>query len=336
MSPRYNQNYLCPVKRTLGMEAFAPVGPTAVTTGTFDGVHAGHRTILRRLQEVASSLGGASVVVTFDPHPRKIIHPEFPLQLLTTLEERAELLAEVGLDHLVVQPFTPEFAAWSSLDFVRRGLVQYLDVRRLVIGYDHHFGRNREGTFAHLQEFGPVYGFEVEEIPPHDVDAVRVSSTKIRTELLAGAVDRAAVWLTRPYFCTGTVESGARIGRGLGFPTANVGEIDPDKLLPKDGVYAVWVERLAPQFRGERLAAVANLGVRPSLDPNDVNGGQVLLETHCLDWPATLGMDGGYGKLIQVDLLHKLHDELKYDSLESLEQGIAQDCMDARQWFEKI
>lgn len=321
MSPRYNQNYLCPVKRTLGMEAFAPVGPTAVTTGTFDGVHAGHRTILRRLQEVASSLGGASVVVTFDPHPRKIIHPEFPLQLLTTLEERAELLAEVGLDHLVVQPFTPEFAAWSSLDFVRRGLVQDLDVRRLVIGYDHHFGRNREGTFAHLQEFGPVYGFEVEEIPPHDVDAVRVSSTKIRTELLAGAVDRAAVWLTRPYFCTGTVESGARIGRGLGFPTANVGEIDPDKLLPKDGVYAVWVERLAPQFRGERLAAVANLGVRPTVD-----GSSRKLEAHVLE----PGIADLYGQALRVHFVARLRDELRFPDTEALKVQIAQDVTAAR------
>jgi riboflavin kinase/FMN adenylyltransferase len=303
------------------MEAFVPSGPTAATTGTFDGVHAGHLRILKRLQEVAQPLGGASVLVTFDPHPRKVIHPDFPLRLLTTLDERADLLEAAGLDDLVVQPFTPAFAAWSSLDFVRRGLVEHLNVKRLVIGYDHHFGRNREGTFAHLQEFGPVYGFEVEEIPPHDVEAVRVSSTKIRAALETGDVALAAQWLTRPYFCSGVVAHGARLGRDLGFPTANVGSIDPDKLLPKDGVYAVWVERLHPDYRGERLPGVANLGVRPTVD-----GSLWQLEAHVLDVP----VENLYGQELRVHFVARLRDEHRFPDTEALKAQISRDADEAR------
>ena len=250
------------------------------TTGTFDGVHAGHQAILRRLLASAKELDGQSVLVTFDPHPRRLIHPEYPLELLTTVEERAELLAESGLDFLIVQPFTHAFSQIKSLDFVRQLLVEKVGVKRLVIGHDHRFGRNREGSFEHLREYAPVYGFEVEEIPALDISAMHVSSTQIRQALKAGEVQKAALALTRPYFVTGEVVQGRQIGRTIGFPTANIGGLHADKLLPAQGVYAVRVD-LLDQPAGthtRQLPAVANYGQRPSIE-----AGLAVLEVHLLE-----------------------------------------------------
>ncbi len=305
------------------MEAFEAIPCAVATTGTFDGFHAGHRLILDRMKDIAKGMGGETVLITFDPHPRKVIHPEFPLALLTTLDERAELLSEAGLDHLIVQPFTPEFSSTSSLDFVRKGLVGQVGVKKLVIGYDHHFGRNREGTFAHLQEFGPVYGFEVEEIPPHEVEEVKVSSTKIRKALIAGEVEKAAVFLARPYFVSGTVVHGESRGTGLGYPTANVGQIDPDKLLPADGVYLVMAERLTPEHRGERWPALANLGMRPT-----VEGQKRSLEVHWLDFSGDL-----YGTALRVHFVQRVRDEQKFADVMALKAQIQRDEQTARAYF---
>ncbi|HAB32289.1 MAG TPA: riboflavin biosynthesis protein RibF [Cryomorphaceae bacterium] len=292
------------------------------TTGTFDGVHAGHQAILRRLLASAKELDGQSVLVTFDPHPRRLIHPEYPLELLTTVEERAELLAESGLDFLIVQPFTHAFSQIKSLDFVRQLLVEKVGVKRLVIGHDHRFGRNREGSFEHLREYAPVYGFEVEEIPALDISAMHVSSTQIRQALKAGEVQKAALALTRPYFVTGEVVQGRQIGRTIGFPTANIGGLHADKLLPAQGVYAVRVD-LLDQPAGthtRQLPAVANYGQRPSIE-----AGLAVLEVHLLEEGQDL-----YGQRLRVHFIERLRGEYAFSSREALMNQIGLDADQAR------
>ena len=304
------------------ISAFPTQTAAVATTGTFDGVHAGHQAILRRLMASAKEIGGQSVVITFDPHPRRLIHPEYPLELLTTVEERKELLAGLGLDFLIVQPFTLEFSKTESIDFVRRLLVEHVGVKRLVIGHDHRFGRNREGSFDHLREFAPVYGFEVEEIPAIDMEEMHVSSTQIRQALKAGEVEKATLALTRPYFVTGEVVQGRQIGRTIGFPTANIGGLDSDKLLPAQGVYAVRVDLLdQPASTATRgLPAVANYGQRPSIEP-----GLAVLEVHLLEGGQDL-----YGQRLRVHFIERLRGEYTFPSREALVAQIAKDAEEAR------
>jgi len=304
------------------ISTFSTQTAAVATTGTFDGVHAGHQAILRRLVDSAKEIGGQSVLITFDPHPRRLIHPEFPLELLTTIEERTELLASLGLDFLIVQPFTLEFSKTESIDFVRRLLVEQVGVKRLVIGYDHRFGRNREGSFEHLREFAPVYGFEVEEIPAIDIEAMHVSSTQIRQALKDGEVGKATLALTRPYFVTGEVIQGRQIGRTIGFPTANIGGLHPDKLLPAQGVYAVRVDLLdQPASTATRgLPAVANYGQRPSIE-----AGLAVLEAHL--------MEGGqylYGQRIRVHFIERLRGEYTFANRDTLMSQITKDVEVAR------
>ncbi len=304
------------------ISAFPTQTAAVATTGTFDGVHAGHQAILRRLMASAKEIGGQSVLITFDPHPRRLIHPEYPLELLTTVEERKELLAGLGLDFLIVQPFTLEFSKTESIDFVRRLLVEHVGVKRLVIGHDHRFGRNREGSFDHLREFAPVYGFEVEEIPAIDMEAMHVSSTQIRQALKAGEVEKATLALTRPYFVTGEVVQGRQIGRTIGFPTANIAGLHSDKLLPAQGVYAVRVDLLdqtaSTATRG--LPAVANYGQRPSIEP-----GLAVLEVHLLEGGQDL-----YGQRLRVHFIERLRGEYTFPSRDALVAQIAKDAEEAR------
>ncbi|NDH78594.1 MAG: riboflavin biosynthesis protein RibF, partial [Flavobacteriia bacterium] len=201
---------------------FNPLDCAVATTGTFDGVHLGHKKILGQLVQMAHKVGGESVLLTFSPHPRLVLQPDTELKLLTSLEEKIGLLEQTGLDHVIIHPFTKEFSRTPSLEFVREILVNQIGVKQLVIGYDHHFGRNREGSFDHLKEFGPIYGFEVEEIPALDIDAVNISSTKIRSALTEGDVELAATYLGHPYIIGGEVIKGDQIGRTIGFPTANL------------------------------------------------------------------------------------------------------------------
>jgi riboflavin kinase/FMN adenylyltransferase len=283
-----------------------------VTTGTFDGVHVGHRTILDRLKSTAARVNGQSVVVTFHPHPRLVLFPDDnDLRLIDTLEERVELLRGTGIDHLVVLEFTREFSRITSLDYVRNILVSKLGTMKLVMGYDHHFGRNREGTLAHLREFGPVYGFEVEEIPAHDVDAVAVSSTKIRKALAEGDVATAARYLGRPFALAGSVVQGDRLGRTLGFPTANIGHIDPLKIMPRDGVYKVEADVAQGTFRG-----MLNIGVRPTLGSVEHR-----VEVHLFHFDADL-----YGQPIAVRLLNRIRDERQFSDLDQLRTQLMADA----------
>jgi riboflavin kinase/FMN adenylyltransferase len=311
----------------------------AVTIGNFDGVHRGHQAMLALLRNEARHRALPSCVMTFEPHPRDFFaqslgKPEMAPQRIASLRDKLAELEACGIDQCLVMPFNAWLSGLSPDDFVQQVLVKGLGTRYILVGDDFCYGAKRAGDYASLSLSGQELGFEVARMNSYEVAdpaqahaSVRVSSSAVREALAQGRMSDAAQLLGRPYAISGHVVHGRKLGRELKCPTLNLRF--PHAKPAASGIFVVLVHGLADK----PLQGVANLGIRPSLDPNDVNGGQVLLETHCLDWPASLGMDGGYGKLIQVDLLHKLHDELKYDSLESLEQGIAQDCIDARQWF---
>lgn len=277
---------------------------TVLTTGTFDGVHFGHQKVLGSLTSSAKKSGLESVLLTFDPHPRIVLEQDTDLKLLSTLNEKLTLLEGFGIDHVVVIPFTKEFSRLSSIDFVRQLLVGKLNTKKLILGYDHHFGRNREGSFEHLLEFGPLYGFEVEEIPVQDVDNVNVSSTKIRTAIKEGEVAYAAELMGHLYELSGKVVNGNKIGAGLGFPTANVAVENPYKLLPKNGVYFVQVV-----VGNEKHFGMLNIGFRPTFEQEM----KQTIEVHLFDFDEDL-----YGK--QITLLFKEHirNEISFENTVAL------------------
>lgn len=293
---------------------FNTLNCAVATTGTFDGVHLGHKKILSQLVQTAHKVGGESVLLTFSPHPRLVLQPDVELQLLTSLEEKIGLLEQTGLDHLIIHPFTKEFSRTPSLEFVREILVNQLGVKQLVIGYDHHFGRNREGSFHHLKEFGPIYGFEVEEIPALDIDAVNISSTKIRTALIEGNVELATTYLGHPYIIGGEVIKGDQIGRSIGFPTANLDINFQHKLIPADAVYAGYV-----RLNGEHHKAMANIGRRPTVGSNRRS-----VEIHLLDFEGDL-----YGQHLHFAVGHRLRDVMNFKSLDALKTQLALDKEDA-------
>ena len=293
---------------------FNTLNCAVATTGTFDGVHLGHKKILSQLVQTAHKVGGESVLLTFSPHPRLVLQPDVELQLLTSLEEKIGLLEQTGLDHLIIHPFTKEFSRTPSLEFVREILVNQLGVKQLVIGYDHHFGRNREGSFHHLKEFGPIYGFEVEEIPALDIDAVNISSTKIRTALIEGNVELATTYLGHPYIIGGEVIKGDQIGRSIGFPTANLDINFQHKLIPADAVYAGYV-----LLNGEHHKAMANIGRRPTVGSNRRS-----VEIHLLDFEGDL-----YGQHLHFAVGHRLRDVMNFKSLDALKTQLTLDKEDA-------
>jgi len=254
-----------------GLTDFHPPKNAVVTSGTFDGVHLGHQKILNRLQELAQIKGGETVLLTYWPHPRLVLQPKNnTLRLLSTFSEKVSILTEMGIDHLLVLPFTEEFSQMSSEEFIGKILVDKIQTKTLVIGYDHRFGKNREGSFEYLQSHSHLFGFELEEISRQDVDELGVSSTKIRIALAEGDIHTASKYLRRPYSLSGLVVQGQQIGRSIGFPTANIQVEDPYKLLPRDGAYAVFAE-----VNGLRYKAMLNIGDRPT-----VAGGQKTIEAH--------------------------------------------------------
>lgn len=300
------------------IDSFESHHNAVVTTGTFDGVHVGHRRIIQRLVEVAKQHDGESVLLTFHPHPRLVLQPDMELKLLTNLEEKINLLEQTGLDHLIIHPFTVDFSRTSSLEFVRNLIVNKIGAKHLVIGYDHHFGRNREGSFEHLKEFGPVYGFDVEEIPAQDVDDVKVSSTKIRQALNEGDVETAKTYLTYPFHVTGWVVKGDQIGQSIGFPTANVEINDKNKLIPSDGVYAVRLRM--PKQSANFYYGMCNIGHRPT-----VHGTERRIEVNVFDFKGYL-----YGDKLVVEFLHRIRSEKKFDSIEELKNQLKKDESEAR------
>ena len=298
-----------------GIDDFTPLKYAVVTSGTFDGVHVGHRKIFSRLREIASRNSGETVVITYWPHPRLVLHPEDDsLKLLNTFEEKADLLKGQGIQHLIRIPFTKEFSNLTSEQFIQQILVETIGTRKLVIGYDHHFGKNREGSFEQLKINGPRYGFEVEEIPRQEVDHVAVSSTKIRQALDVGDIETANHFLGQPYCLTGMVVAGDRIGRTLGYPTANI-EVDTRyKLIPPDGIYAVTVRVGHNTFQG-----MLYIGYRPTLA-----GVQRNVEVNIFDFDENI-----YGETITVHFHKMLRGDKKFPDLEAMKIQLANDKADA-------
>lgn len=302
--------------------SFVPGKPAVVTTGTFDGVHLGHRKIIDRLNQLANDIGGQSVLITFHPHPRQVLFPDdHGLSLLSPGNEKLELLEKAGIQNVIVHPFTKAFSRMSSLEYVRDCLVNKVGVKKLVIGYDHHFGRNREGTFDDLREYGTLYGFDVEEIPAQDVDHINVSSTKIRKALESGDIDTATSFLNYPYFIQGNVVEGRKLGRKLGYPTANLELDDPLKLVPANGIYAVRVEWEKKRFNG-----MLSIGNNPTID----DGLERSIEVHLFDMSENI-----YGEHLRVYFYKHLREEKKFDDLSALAGQIKQDELEARQFLQQ-
>ena len=299
-----------------GLSDFPNVSNAVVTSGTFDGVHLGHQKILHRIRELARSINGETVLITFWPHPRLVLYPnEHKLRLLSTFEEKAKLLRQFGIDHLVTIPFTKEFSQLTSKEFIETVLVDGIQTKKLVIGYDHRFGKNREGSFEYLKAHHEEYGFDLEEISRKDVDEIGVSSTKIRVALETSDVATAINCLGRPYELNGLVIKGQQIGRSIGFPTANIHIPNDYKLIPRDGVYAV--EALV---NGSLYKAMLNIGNRPT-----VNGTQKTVEANLFDFQGDL-----YDKQITVYIKAFLREEQKFDGLDALKQQLFQDQKNAR------
>ena len=299
-----------------GLEGFTPVKNAVVTSGTFDGVHLGHQKILTRIREIARSIQGETVLITFWPHPRLVLYPnEHNLRLLSTFEEKAKLLRQYGIDHLITIPFTQEFSQMSSAEFISKVLVEAIQTKKLVIGYDHRFGKNREGSFEYLKDNSSDFGFDLEEISRQDVEEIAVSSTKIRKALESGDVKTAESCLGRPYELNGLVIKGQQIGRSIGFPTANIHIPNDYKLIPKDGVYAV-----EASVDGTLYKAMLNIGNRPTVD-----GTKKTVEANLFDFQGDL-----YDKQITVYFHEFLREERKFDSLEALKAQLFQDQKSAR------
>lgn len=304
----------------------------ALTIGNFDGVHRGHQAMLALLQNEARHRHVASCVMTFEPHPRDYFanvykQPDLAPARIATLRDKLNELAACGVQQCIVLPFNEKFAAQSPKDFIHNVLVQGLGVKYVLVGDDFRFGAKRLGDYSMLDAAGAQLGFEVARMNSYEVRGLRVSSSAVREALARGAMDEVAQLLGRPYAISGHVVHGRKLGRELQCPTLNLRFAHWKPAA--SGIFVVRVHGLL----ATPLQGVANLGIRPSLDPNDFNGGRVLLETHCLNWPASLGAEGGYSKIIRVELLHKLHDELAYDGMDALQQGIHRDCEDARTWF---
>jgi len=284
--------------------------PTAITIGTFDGVHIGHRKILERLINDAKKTGLRATVLTFFPHPRMVLQKDTEIRLLNTIQEKIKILEFIGLDYLIIHPFTLEFSRLSSTEFVRDILVNELKVKKIIIGYDHRFGRNRNANIQDLSAFGNTLNFEVEEIPAQEIDDVSVSSTKIRNALIEGDIKTANEYLGYNYMLTGDVKKGKGLGRQLNFPTANLFIAEEYKLIPKNGVYVV------KSILNDKLYyGMMNIGFNPT-----VNGSSKSIEIHFFDFKADL-----YEQNIQVDILERIRDEHKFNSLEELKAQLLKD-----------
>ena len=291
---------------------------TFVTIGTFDGVHFGHQKIIEKLVLEAKKEGKKSVVLTFFPHPRMVLQKEASIELINTIEERAKLLEKTGLDYLIIHTFSKEFSRTTALEFVRDFLVNQLNISKLIIGYDHHFGKNREGNIKQLTEYSQLYDFTVEEIPAQDIDDVSVSSTKIRRALHAGNLKTANNYLGYNFMINGVVVNGKQLGGKIGYPTANIDVKESYKLIPKTGVYVVKSE-----IDNETIYGMMNIGNRPTVD-----GKHQTIEVHFFDFNKDL-----YHQSLTVELIYFLRDEHKFDSIDSLIHQLKIDENTARNYI---
>ena len=303
----------------------------ALTIGNFDGVHRGHQAMLALLRAEGTQRGVPSCVLTFEPHPRDYFatlarRADIAPARVGTVRDKLLDLAQCGVDQVIVLPFRADLAALRAEVFVQDVLVQGLGARYVLVGDDFRFGSARQGDYALLDKMGNAVGFDVARMNSYEVHGLRVSSSAVRAALAEGRMDDAAALLGRPYAISGRAVHGRKLGRELGFRTLNLRFQHPRPAAM--GIFVVQVHGLGPAG-SPGVPGVASLGVRPTVE----DAGRVLLEVHCLDWPAHLGAEGGYGRLLRVELLHKLHDELKYDSLQALQEGIARDTAAARDWW---
>jgi riboflavin kinase/FMN adenylyltransferase len=296
------------------IDEFVRLKNAVVTIGTFDGVHIGHRKIISGIRELADSSGGETVLLTFFPHPRMILHPEDEsLKLINTINEKAELMEKLGINHLIITPFSRDFSNQTAESYIRDVLVNKIGTKKIVIGYDHRFGKDRQGGLDDLQRLGPVCGFDVIEIPEQDINEVAVSSTRIRSALLQGNIDLANTFLGYPFFITGTVIRGDQIGRQIGYPTANINIQERYKLIPGDGIFAVKVK-----IAGEYYKGMAYIGTRPTL-----NGMTRNIEVNIFDFDQDI-----YNQQLRMDFYHFVREDIKFNSLDELKEQLAKDKLD--------
>jgi riboflavin kinase / FMN adenylyltransferase len=286
------------------IDLFQPVPNPVVTVGTFDGVHLGHQEIFARMREEALRCGGETVVVTFYPHPRLVIHPDSKnLKFINTQERKYEIISRSQIDHLIIMPFTKEFSNLSSGEFVRRYLVEKIKMHQLIVGYDHHFGKDRLGGYNELKGLGKIYGFELGEVAARIIDGMPVSSTKIRNALTEGNIRLANSLLGYDYSISGKVVYGNRIGRTIGFPTANIDQEDEYKLISAVGVYACKVDHHGRIYKG-----MGNIGYRPTIDI-----GALTIEVNIFDFDEEI-----YGDRIIIYFIERIRDEVKFENLSAL------------------
>lgn len=292
---------------------------TIVTIGTFDGVHKGHQIIINRINEIAKKEAMESVVLTFYPHPRHVIYPDDQdLRLIHTLEEKIEALITTGVQNLVLHKFTKEFSRTESVNFIRDFLVTKLNMKYMVVGFDHHFGKNRQGTFDNLIELSDAYGFKIEKIKPQNIGEVTISSTKIRNAILEGDCKKANTYLSANFSITGKVVQGNKIGSSIGYPTANIEIENQWKILPKNGVYAVKILLKNQQYFG-----MLNLGNRPSISDDSF-----AIEVHLFDFNATI-----YNEELKIEFIQRIRDEKHFLDLEKLKSQLKIDAINCKQIF---
>jgi riboflavin kinase/FMN adenylyltransferase len=299
------------VKTFKPASSFKSKRQTVVTIGTFDGVHLGHRKIINRLNEVAKSKKLDSALLTFFPHPRMVLQQKQDLKLINTIDERINLLSQTGLDHLVIEPFTKTFSRLKAQEYVKQYLVDYLNAAVVIVGYDHRFGRNRTANIEDLKRFAKTYNFEVEEISKQDIDDVAISSTKIRSAITEGQIHLANTYLSKPFVLTGKVVKGKQLGKSLGYPTANLQVKEDYKIIPKEGVYVV-----SAYIDSALHFGMMNIGHNPTI----ANNNRKSVETYFFDFSGNL-----YDKTIQIQLLKRLRNERKFDSLEALKSAMQKD-----------
>ncbi|MFD2517541.1 bifunctional riboflavin kinase/FAD synthetase [Salinimicrobium flavum] len=306
------------MKEHKGAHSFYSDHHTVVTIGTFDGVHVGHQKIIERLVNTARAGNLESAILTFFPHPRMVLQKDADIKLINTIEERKKILEKTGVDHLIVHPFTRQFSRLSAREFVRDILVHKLKAKKVIIGYDHRFGRNRTADIDDLREFGKEYDFDVEEISKQDIEEVAVSSTKIRQALLEGRVEKANRYLSYPFSLAGTVVKGKGLGKEFSYPTANLHIKEDYKLIPKNGVYVVHAE-----IDGKSYFGMMSIGTNPT-----VGGTHKTIETYFFNLDRDL-----YGQFLSIELLTRIRDEKKFDSIESLKTAMRQDEAFSKQYI---
>lgn len=291
---------------------------TVITIGTFDGVHVGHQKIIEQVLSVAKAKQLRPVVLTFFPHPRMVLQPDFKIELLNTIDEKKEILLNLGIEELVIKPFTKEFAELSARDYIEEILVNQLKAKHIIIGYDHRFGKGRSANIDDMKALGLELDFVVQEIPAQDIKEITVSSTKIRNALLDGNLELANSYLGYNYFITGTIIKGRGLGRTIDFPTANI-KVDKDyKLIPKQGVYVV-----SSKHKGIEIKGMMNIGTNPTVEGKDQS-----IEVHFFDFNEDL-----YNEVLKIEIIHRLRDEQKFSSLEALASQLKSDKESALAYF---